>query len=445
MIRTFLEAEKFVFSRIDADPKKRFAGAFGLRRGKHLLELLGNPQNDIKIVHVAGTSGKGSTSFYISKLLQSLGFKTGLTISPHLVDIRERCQINGKNISKREFVKVLNRVVFAAEEMTKTGYGPPSYFEIMIAVFFLHCRDEKVDYAVVETGLGGMYDGTNVVDREDKLCVITRIGLDHTEILGDTLEKIATQKAGIIHKKNQLVTINQEGDVDSVIKSAVDENEGQEIILKKNVNFGNFSLEKGKIVFDFKLDNFVFEKLVLDTNAYYQIENASLALAAVIYLGGRDRFDVNVEVIRRIFASNHFKGRMETISLKGKKLILDGAHNPQKMACFLASLEKIGPEKFVFLIAFRKGKDFRKMLSQILPLAKKIILTSFTTSDMDLAHRSEPIPKIEDYLEKENFTEYLVVENNRKAFERLLRQKSKYLVVTGSLYLLSSIYPYLKN
>src|SRR3989304_710124 len=189
----------------------------GLERIGYLLKLLGNPQNKFISIHIAGTSGKGSTAFYIAKLLEvskvsnvskvSKGRgtpKIGLHISPHLVDIRERMQINGKLIELNKFIKLIEEIKPAVESMKNSKVGLPSYFEILVAASFLYFAQEKVDWAVVEVGLGGRLDATNVLN--PTLVVITNVGLDHIEILGNKVEKIAKEKAGIIKSGVPVVT-----------------------------------------------------------------------------------------------------------------------------------------------------------------------------------------------------------------------------------------------
>src|SRR3990167_8385489 len=179
----------------------------GLERISHLLKLLGNPQNKFKSIHIAGTSGKGSTAFYISRLLQeskSQRVKVGLHISPHLVDIRERLQINGKLIPMNRFARLIGEIKPAVESMKDSKVGYPSYFEILVAAAFLYFAKVQVDWAVVEVGLGGRLDATNVLI--PAISVITNVGLDHTDILGKTVEEIAWEKAGIIKAGVPVVT-----------------------------------------------------------------------------------------------------------------------------------------------------------------------------------------------------------------------------------------------
>ena len=440
MIKTFEEAEKFIYKYIDTDPKKRFSGEFGLHRAAYLLRLAGDPQNKLKMIHVAGTSGKGSTAFYISQLLRSQGFKVALTISPHLVDLRERCQINNELISKAEFVKALNKTMLFISEMEKTKFGSPSYFEILMTMFFLVVNKNKVDYAVVETGLGGTYDGTNVVNRADKVCVITKIGYDHTEILGDRLNQIAVHKAGIIQKGNQLLTLNQEIVVNKILKERVGRKKGATFFVEKNTNYKNTRLSHNKIIFDFAYKNISVKDIILNTFAFYQVENSSLALTALFYLSQRDKFTLNIQKVKKILRKVYFKGRMENFLINGKTIIIDGAHNPQKMKSFIASLKNTFNGKFAFLIAFRAGKNFSGMIDLILPYADKIVLTGFKTTNMDLQHHSEDANLIAEYLKKNDFNNYEIINDSKKALINFLKNKSEHLVITGSLYLLSAIY-----
>src|SRR3989344_5192458 len=166
------------------------AAEAGFNRAKQLLSLLGNPQNKLKTIHVAGTSGKGSTAMALSHILVAHGFKVGLTVSPHVYDIRERCQINNRAITTKKFQTYLSQILPVIEKLKKRT-KVPTYFEALVALAFVAFAAEEVDYAIVETGMGGLLDATNTVDRDDKLCLLTKIGYDHTQILGNSLEEIA--------------------------------------------------------------------------------------------------------------------------------------------------------------------------------------------------------------------------------------------------------------
>ncbi|EKE14049.1 MAG: multifunctional folylpolyglutamate synthase/dihydrofolate synthase, partial [uncultured bacterium] len=224
-IKNFTHAEAFLSLHIPKTSAQTFPGETGLNRAKNFLRRLGNPQEKLKIIHVAGTSGKGSTCYLISSLLSAHGFKVGLHQSPHLTDVTERFQINNKNISKDDFVVYLNKIIPIINHRDEACLVSTSltYFEILVGMAFYIFNEKKVDYAVIETGLGGKYDGTNVVSRSDKLAVLTKIGLDHVAILGKTLPEITLQKAMIINKNSQAISINQDPKAEEVIREIAEE------------------------------------------------------------------------------------------------------------------------------------------------------------------------------------------------------------------------------
>jgi dihydrofolate synthase/folylpolyglutamate synthase len=207
-IKNLAEFNKFI---LDFVPRKDklFPAQYGLSRTNKFLALLDNPQNKLNVIHIAGTSGKGSTAFYTSHIIKSQGFKTGLILSPHLVDIRERFQINNSLLAEKKIVSYFNKLIPIIKKFNALTDSPLSYFELITIFGFYIFHLEKVDFAIIETGLGGTYDATNCINNRNKLVVLTNIGLDHTEILGKTIAKIAHQKAGIIHYKNKVISIQQ--------------------------------------------------------------------------------------------------------------------------------------------------------------------------------------------------------------------------------------------
>lgn len=416
-INTFVESEQFLALHIPKTSEQTFPGEMGLKRAKDFLHLLGNPQEKIKVIHVAGTSGKGSTCYLISSLLESQGFKVGLHQSPHLINVTERFQIGNVNISKKEFVYYLNKIIPMIDPSL-------TYFEILVGLAFYIFAKKKVDYAVMETGLGGKYDGTNVVFRSDKLAVLTKIGLDHTNVLGKTIEEIAFQKAMIINEKSQVISINQDPKVEKVIKEVAEKKMAKIIFIGRD------------------------EACLVCTNLIgeYQKENAGLALAALSYLSQRDGFKLNNEKIKKIFETAHFPGRFDVKKIENKTVIFDGAHNPQKMEAFLEALiQKYPDKKFNFLLAFKKGKDYQKMLKIIIPWANLIILTSFFTENQDMINASENPKKIGLILsEVEGFNNFEIVPSLKKAWEKII-EKKELIVVTGSLYLVGEIYRLIKS
>jgi dihydrofolate synthase/folylpolyglutamate synthase len=417
-IKTFHQAEEFLSLHIPKSSQTIFPGELGLNRSKYFLKLLGNPQEKLKIIHVAGTSGKGSTCYLISSILASQGFKVGLHQSPHLTDVTERFQIDGKIFSQKEFVFYLNKIIPVISMVGKTFYGPLTYFEILVGLAYLIFYEKKVDYAVIETGLGGKYDGTNVVSRPDKLSVLTKIGLDHTNILGKTIEKITLQKAMIINEKSQVVSINQDQEAEKVIREVVENKQANIIFVGRGL-----------------INQTLTEHIGLLGD--YQKENANLALAAVNYLSQRDGFKINKEKVGTAFKTAHFPGRFDIRKINDKTVIFDGAHNPQKMEAFIDSLVKKFPnQKLNFLIAFKKGKDYQDMLKIITPKAELIVLTSFFTKNQDMINSSvDP---------KEIKLSAKIIPDLKKAWQ-FISNKNEPIIVTGSLYLIGEIFKLIKN
>ncbi|MFA5770177.1 MAG: Mur ligase family protein [Patescibacteria group bacterium] len=444
IIRTFNQAEEYLNGFISKGFKYIFQGEIGLERVKDFLKLLGNPQEKLKIIHVAGTSGKGSTCYLISFLLKSHGFKVGLHQSPHLTDVRERFQINNQIISKKEFIFYLNKIIPIIDEACLVS-TKLSYFEILVGLAFYIFAEKKVDYAVIETGLGGLYDATNTISRSDKLSVLTKIGLDHMNVLGKIIEKIAYQKAMIINKNSQAISIKQDPKAEKVIKEIAEEKKAKIMF----VDVGNAymrSVRRGR----FYADPNIFERFNLIGD--YQKENANLALAAVNYLSQRDGFEVDKEKVGVVFQTAYFPGRFDVKKIKNKTVIFDGAHNPQKMEAFISSLIKKYPDKkFNFLLAFKKGKDYKEMLKIIISCAivHKIIITSFLTENQDMINSSEdPIVVGNAYMRSVRggrfYADPIIIPNLKNAWETIL-QEDEPIVVTGSLYLVGEVFRLIKT
>lgn len=442
MINTYSEAISYLRRSIPKN-QNRFPGDLGLKRQAEILKLLGDPQNKIKTVHLAGTSGKGSTAFYISSLLINHGFKVGLTLSPHLLDIRERFQINNKLISKKEFVFYLNQIISVIEKIKLTDFGKPTFFEILIALSFYIFYQKKVDYMVVETGLGGLMDGTNTITSPNQVVVITKLGLDHTAVLGPNLKSIAFQKAGIIHQENPVFSAKQLFQAKKVLDDVALKNKTKVNYISPKTNFKNIKFKGQTIIYDFKFDDLNINKLCLNTIGLYQVDNSALSLSVLKFLSTRDHFNLNINQIKNTFLNSHFFGRVDFYQKGNQTFILDGAHNPQKMRSLVSSLKKAYPhQKFIFIIAFKQRHDFPQMIKSILPIAKKIILTSFNIKFQDMAQISQSASSIISLLKKLNFDNYQIALNPKSAY-LLAKKTNQSTIVTGSLYLLPKIYPFL--
>ncbi len=440
MISNYSEALEFIYSYIPKTKKVKFAGAFGLARSKYFLNLLGNPQNTLRTVHIAGTSGKGSTAYITSFLLKNLGFKTGLILSPHLSDIRERIQINNNYISKKKFVYYLNRIIPSIYRMKKLKYKKPTYFEILTALAFYVYQQEEVDFCIVETGLGGLYDTTNTIVNPDKVAVITRLGFDHTQVLGSSIGKITRHKAGIIGIKNSVICLSQNVEVNRIITLKAKRQNAKLSFIKRGINYNNVTANINKTCFDFSFAKNNLNNLQLRLTGSYQAQNCSLSLAAVFTLANIYKFEVNPFIIRRALRQTYFPARFDVRTIRAKTVIFDGAHNGQKMKALTQNLKALYPSrKFTFLVAFLSSKDYRSMLELIMPLAKKIILTSFTLKQ-DFMLGSESCMILANILARQNFNNFQIIPDALKAFNTALREKEEILVVTGSIYLLGEIY-----
>ncbi len=363
------------------------------------------------------------------------GFKVGTHMSPHILDRRERMLVNNTYIGESDFVQRFKRILTAADQTEKDGFGGVSLFEYMLAIAYVTYIDENVDYMVIETGLGGKFDATNSISREDKLAIITRIGLDHTSILGKTYTAIAKQKAGIIGMNNCVITITQPERVLTVFKAAVAEKNGTlQVINTSDIQHINTTSE----VTSFHYLGKPYELGLLGT---HQVENACIALCALKTLSQRDGFVIQEEAVKNALKTASLPARLEKRSYVGTPIFLDGAHNPQKMRALIKSLKAILPnQKIHFLVGFKAGKECEEILQCIIPLAKHITVTRFSRPISGHILSVEPTQFV-SFFEKMKFSNYTLVEDAQRALDSAA--KGELLVITGSLYLASEIRPFL--
>jgi dihydrofolate synthase / folylpolyglutamate synthase len=438
---TFEDAQKYLYSLASIIKELKFENNQNyIKKQTELMKLLDNPELELKVIHVAGTSGKGSITTILAEVLISQKFKVGSSFSPHITDICERIQINGSPIRKEKFLDYFNQILPAINQRIQDNQ-PPSYFETLTALQLYVFAKEKVDYAVLEVGIGGRLDATNIFIH-DKLCIINSIGMDHREILGETLVKIAGEKAGIIQEKNQIIVLSQSLEINNVFVNKAKEMKADLDFVIPDFCFENIKQYEGKTYFSYIDQNLLDRQICLGMLGKYQAANASLTLRATENLSDRDNWTIDWDRLKYQLQNTKLIGRFEVIKNDSKTLILDGAHNPQKIQAFVSSLIEYYPDqKFDFLLAFKKGKDTNQMLDKILQYKNqinKIVLTKFDDSQ-DTLIESQDINEIKSYLEEQSFEAFDLREDLSAAYELIKQNPETISVITGSLYLISAI------
>lgn len=349
----------------------KFGMNLGLQRIEALLSNIGNPEKKLRCIHIAGTNGKGSVTSMISRILMEDGFKVGIYTSPYLQRFTERIKINNKEISCDCLARLVALIKPAVDKIIDEGFEHPTEFEIITAVMFKYFEEEKVDFAVLEVGLGGRLDSTNVID--PLLSVITTISYDHMAILGDTLGKIAYEKAGIIKENGIVVTYPQKREAMDVIESTCREKNAALI----NAGNGEALLKSYSLdgqVFDMKVEDETYECLSMKLLGEYQLLNALTAVTAIRALSRR-----NIDISRRsIYAglkNVRWPGRIEVIS-KNPLTVIDGAHNVQGIQSLREALDKyFHYNKLILVTGMLKDKQVDRMCEIIMPLCTSIIAT----------------------------------------------------------------------
>ena len=389
----------------------------GLERTRRLLGRLGNPQEKLKFVHIAGSNGKGSTAAMLASVLTAAGVKTGLYTSPHLWTFHERFQVDGAPIPGEDLAEITAQVLEAAEDETE--------FELMTAIGMVYFLRAGCDLVVLETGLGGRLDSTNVIPAPEA-AVITHIGLEHTELLGDTVEKIAAEKAGIIKPGCGAVLYAQGGGVRAVVEEAC-ERQGaslavteEPVVLSSGLTGQTFTY-RGKGPYQIPL------------LGKYQVHNAAVVLTTVEVLRGRG-WDISEGAVQEGLSRAVWPGRLE-LARRSPDVILDGGHNPQCMEALARALRELYPgKKLIFLTGVLADKDYPAMMGEILPLAKE-----FYTITPD-SERAMPATELAAYLESRG-VKAAPCGSVREGLELALvfLPPEDVVCVTGSLYMIGEV------
>lgn len=410
-ITTFQQANEAL--RRYLPPVTPAVGAYTLERMRKLMNILDNPQNTYKVVHIAGTSGKTSTAYYTAAFLKQAGRKTGLAVSPHVDQLNERVQIGLRPLTEKKFCSELSMFL----RMVEKSKLMPTYFEVLTAFAFWEFKRQKCEYAVIEVGLGGLLDATNVISTKQKLNVITDIGIDHEQVLGKTLDRIAAQKAGIIQPHNTVVCYEQGAEVMDIIREVASQQQAElhEI----------WPLSMRELPHQLPL---------------FQRRNWYLAYATYGILAERDGLEGPGEKELKETAETFIPARMEKRLLKNKTVIMDGAHNAQKLETLVASIKHDYPkQKMPVLVSFVTTKQARigQCLEALLPISQELIITSFHTEQNERVS-VDPL-RVAEACESLGYENWKVIDDPKIAFNTLLTTDSPVCLVTGSFYLLNHI------
>lgn len=400
---------------------------------KAFLKELELPLSHKKIVHVAGTNGKGSVCFYLNNLLNGAKKHTGLFTSPHLVDIRERFLMNGKMVSKEAFFEafllVYDKVMSKYEDPLQSYH--PTFFEFLFFMAMILFSREDIEYIILETGLGGMLDSTNAIDKKE-LTIITQIGLDHTEYLGDTIEKVTKQKAGILRKDTKVLYFADYKEFSQVIEYCANQIGAVLCPVKKNlckeIKFRNKNI-------DFSYNSRYYDYIAITVSgiATYQVENVSMALCALETLLTEKEMPT-VSKIQEILLQTVWQGRMEEVL---PDIFIDGAHNENGICAFLESVKKAQGTKKSLLFTVVSDKDYKTIIEKIVDsqLFDEIVITKLDNS------RALDTQEILREFVKCGRKEIEVIDNVEHAFSTMADRKAigEQIFVAGSLYLVGRI------
>ncbi|MGL5312932.1 MAG: bifunctional folylpolyglutamate synthase/dihydrofolate synthase [Peptostreptococcaceae bacterium] len=416
----------------------KFGVRLGLDNITKLLELLGNPQENLNIIHVAGTNGKGSTCSFITSILKESGYKVGLYTSPFLETFTERIRVNGINIPEEDVARIVTIIKEKIEQMVSEGYSYPTEFEIVTAMAFYYYCEQKVDFVALEVGMGGRYDATNVI-KQSEVSVITSISLDHIGILGDTVEKIAYEKGGIIKENGIAIVYDQSDAVKNVIKEICKEKNAKYIEAK----FDDIEVKKSDIysqTYDCSVIGQKFENLEIKLIGDHQVNNSILALNVIKFLEEKKNLNITEETIRKGLINTKWPGRIEKIK-EEPIFIIDGAHNEDGAKSLAKAIERnFKGKKLTLLIGMLEDKDVDGVIEILIPNFDKVITT---TPDNPRAISCDVLKKkiskyVDDVVAKPGIEEAVEYTLNNST-------KEDTIISAGSLYMIGTVRTLVNN
>lgn len=407
----------------------KFGINLGLTRILHLLERMGNPQHQFKSIHITGTNGKGSTTAMLCSILTHSGLKTGMYTSPHLVEYTERMIIDGVWISKEKFAQAIGQVRPFVEEMVKEGVEHPTEFEVITAAAFWFFANEKVDYAVVEVGLGGLLDSTNVIYPE--VSVITNVTLEHTDRCGSTIEEIAVHKAGIIKEKTPIVTAAEEAAL-TVIEKTAKEKAAAVYVWGKDISGKWKEMQAGGQLAEFSIEKINLQhSFVMKLLGVHQIKNAGLAILTALLLA-KQQPKITLATIEQGLGSVIWPGRFEVVSTR-PITIIDGAHNPDGARVLRDSLDTFFPEKpRIFLLGILRDKDYKSILQQLVRREDYVVVTA------PASERASDPQQLAGEIQATRVEVAASIEDGVKRVQEMAG-KEDLICIAGSLYLIGQV------
>jgi len=444
-IRTFNDALDFLYQFINYEHKttiKYIETNYNLHQFKEFLQQIGSPQKGLQYIHVAGSKGKGSTSAILASLLSAHGYRTGIYSSPHLINIRERFRIDGHAISNQDFIELV-RVLTDYVERTqqKSSKGFRTTFELMTALCFLYFQRERPDWSIMEVGMGGRLDCTNVI--QPNLCLVTPICLDHVESLGHSLEEIAYEKAGIFKQGVPILVGNQKSRVWRVLRRKARHVDSMIIPVNDLVRLRSAYINPQGSIFSVAFDDSGWDDLKIKLCGRMQVENTCLALAALKYLERNGLVKIDEKRLRKGLNGIRWYGRMDIREspswFPGKPpgyLIIDGAHNGSAVKRMIRDMKELFPgEKPLVIFAAPSNKDVKQMLSALGCFAETIIVTRYSNPRSMKIHQLATMAAeyCSDVLKANTLKHALFMASN-------VLNRSRLLMVTGSLYLAGELY-----
>lgn len=428
---TYEEAMKFI-----TDTAK-FGSRLGLERMNCILKHLGNPEKDLKCIHIAGTNGKGSVAAIMAEAIENAGYTAGLYTSPFIEEFEERIQINRKNISKEDIAVYTEKIKDAVLKCIEEGCEHPTEFEIITALMFLYFKEKSPDYCVIEVGLGGDLDSTNVLT--PSVSVITSLSMDHMDVLGDTIEKIAKAKAGII-KHAPVVSYPQAEGAKRVIEETAEKmNVPLTFIKEEDVSFKRFDKKTNTQVIDIRIGDKT-EEAKLSLLGKHQLLNSLLAVTALKEFASSENIEISDEVILKTLSTVKWMGRLEMMN-HDPLVLIDGAHNEEGIEKLKESLDMYYKGRnYILILGILADKNVEKMTQIIAPDAKKVICI---TPNSHRASQAEDL-----YHRIKNLNDNCVwFENYEDALKDALKsaEGDDYIIASGSLYMVGSMRPVMRK